>query len=758
MLLILLVVGTGFMGYHAYQVKLAYNLPRVIPTTDETYQDYQDFKEQYGSEGNYIVIGLANSRLFEVSFFNEWYSLHQEFDTMRGVKGVTSLVSTRNLKKDKAAKSFNVKRVFADKPGNQQELDSQQALLQNLPFYDGLFYNQETNATFMALELNKDLIRSPEREHIVQNIRDTAETFVQKTGADLHYSGIPYIRTKVAEKVEKELKLFSLFAVLMTALFLLLFFRSLYAVVFPLVVITIVIVSVLGTIDLLGFRITLLTGLLPPLVVIIGIPNFIYFLNKYHNEYHKHGNKMRAITRMVQKIGIVIFLTNITTAIGFGVLTFTESPVLKEFGLVASLNVAITFIVSIISIPAVFSILPEPSSRQIKYLQSPWMIKLLNVFTHIITWHRPKVYISALLIITVGIIGITQLRAVGYILDDIPQNDRLQQDLDFFEHHFKGIMPFEILVNTGQKNGLKRLDNLEKISRFQDSLAQFDHFARSISMVNFLKFSNQAFQSGNPDAFTLPSRRDRTFLTPYIRNFEDTNTFNRKLTDSNNQVARVNTKIEDVGSVKLRKTLDELRTITDAIFTGKSTEVTFTGTSLLFLKKNQYLIESLVYSLVLAFLLVSLIMGALFRKFRMVWISLLPNFLPLLLTAGLMGLFNLPLKPSTVLVFSIAFGISVDDALHFLVKYRQELDNHDWDIPKTVNLTMREAGTSMIYTSIVLFFGFAIFYPSSFGGTSSLGILTSTTLMIAMFTNLLLLPSFILSFDRKRRVKRAPES
>ncbi len=740
------------MGYHASQVRMAYDLPRVIPTTDETYKEYQDFKETYQSDGNFVMIGVQNPNLFSLYFFNEWYDLHKRLEKMDGVVEVTSLISTRNLKKQSDAKAFQIKKLFTKKPKSQSVLDNKKQTLHRLPFYKGLYYNKATKATFMAIKLEKSLLNSANRENKIHEIRSVAEEFSEKTDAEVKYSGIPYIRTIRSGKIKQELTLFSIFAVLMTSLFLVLFFRSLYAVVFPLVVIAIVIISVLGTIDLVGYRITILTGLIPPLIVIIGIPNFIYFLNKYHNEYHKHGNKMRAVTRMVQKIGIVIFLTNFTTAIGFGVLFFTNSPILKEFGLVASINVAVTFIVSIVSIPAVFSILPAPSSRETKYLENSWIQKVISFFISLITQHRSKVYLTAISFTVLALIGISQLKVVGYILDDIPKEDQLQKDLNFFEDHFKGIMPFEILVNTGSQDGLRNLDNLEKISQFQDSLNKHNQFSRSLSLVNFLKFANQAFRGGNPGAYELPSDRDRAFLMPYIRSIRDTGALNRRLVDSNNQVARISTLIKDIGSVRLREKLNQLKSTADSLFSGEKTSVTFTGTSLLFLKKNSYLIESLVYSLLLAFSFVSIIMGILFRKFRMVWISLLPNFVPLLITAGLMGLLGFALKPSTVLVFSIAFGISVDDALHYLVKYRQELANHDWDIVKTVEVTMRETGVSMTYTSLVLFFGFAIFYPSSFGGTSSLGMLTSITLIVALLTNLILLPSLILSFDKKKRL------
>lgn len=750
LLLVLLALGTAYMGYHAQHVQLSYSLPQVIPVSDPDYQEYEEFKEQYGSDGNYIVIGMQPESFFEHSLFNEWYELEQALEAVDGIRNVTSINDVLNIHKDSENRSFRLKEVVGEKPRSQAGLDSLKRTIQSLPFYKGLFYNPSTEATYMAVELEKDVLTSKERTDKIDLIIEKAKDFGKTVDTEVHYSGIPFIRTKVAEKVEKELKLFSLFAVLMTALFLLIFFRSLYAVVFPLIVITIVIISVLGTIVLLDYRITLLSGLIPPLIVIIGMPNFIYFLNKYHNEYHKHGNKMRAITRMVQKIGIVIFLTNVTTAIGFGVLTFTDSPVLQEFGIVAAINVVVTFFVSIISIPAVFSILPEPSSRQTKYLNSKGMQAVLTRFSHWVINHRKTVYAIFLSLTAFSVIGLTQLKAVGYILDDIPQGDKLQKDLDFFENHFNGIMPFEILVNTGKPNGLRQISTLEDISQFQDSLSKKPYISRSMSPVDFIKFGRQAFHGGDEERYGLPSSRERSFLTPYLRSLKDTTTgFGGKLADSNQQTARITTQIEDIGSIKLERAIDNLNSVADSIF-SKETQVTFTGVSLIFLKKNAYLIQSLLKSLALAFCLVSIIMGFLFARIRMIVVSLLPNFIPLLLTAGLMGFLNIPFKPSSVLIFSIAFGISVDDALHFLVKYRQELKNHDWDMEKTVQVAISETGTSMIYTSLVLFFGFAMFYPSTFGGTSSLGALTSTTLLIAMFTNLILLPSLILTFDQKK--------
>jgi len=487
------------------------------------------------------------------------------------------------------------------------------------------------------------------------------------------------------------------------------------------------------------------------LIIIIGVPNFIYLVNKYHNEFKKHGNKMRAIHRMIEKIGIVTLMTNATTAIGFLVLAFTNSPVLKEFGLVAGINILATFVVSIIVIPVFFSYLPEPSSKHTNYLEKSWMNKVLEFIDLVVQKYRPWVFATTVVLILLSAYGVTKLKAVGFVLDDIPKEKKVYKDLRFFEENFGGVLPFEVVVNSGKEKGLNNLELLEQISEFQDTLEQLPYLSRSYSLADGVKMSKQAFFNNNPDRYGIPNARERNFMLPYLENAENKESLMKNMVDENQQVARVSSSIADLGSVKTTKLLERLKNVANDIF-DESTEVQFTGISLLFVKNNEYLIRSLINSLIMAFVLISILMGLLFRKVRMIIVSLLPNFIPLLATAGIMGYMGIALKPSTVLVFSIAFGISIDDALHYLAKYRQELIQHNWNISKTISVALFETGRSMIYTSVVLFAGFSIFIISDFGGTSALGFLTSITLLIAMVTNLILLPSLILSFFRSRNV------
>lgn len=748
--LLLAVLGvTIFMGYHALDVKLTYEVVKVVPNDDPDFQAYEEFKETFGEDGTIMVLGVKNPNFFSFKFFNTWRQLTEDLNALDGVEQVVSIFNSQLLEKDLSEKKFLPKDVFTKDIKSQSILDSVAQIYRDMPFYDGAFYNFETHASFIAINIDDATLASEKRMTLLDEVYAVSDKYLLPYDLDAKYSGLPYIRTSVSNSVKSEMQLFSVLSLLICAGILLFFFRSVSSVIFPMAVIFIIVIWALGTISLLDFRINAVTSLIPPIIIIIGVPNFIYLVNKFHNEFKKHGNKMRAIHRMVQKIGIVTLLTNATTAVGFLVLAFTNSPVLKEFGLVAGINILATFVVSIIVIPVFFSYLPEPSSKHTNYLEKSWMNVLLNKIDNIVHNYRPAVFAVTLITVVASIVGLTKLEAVGFVLDDIPKEKKVYKDLKFFEGNFGGVLPFEVLVNTNKAKGVNDIAVLEQMSQFQDTLRTIEELSKSYSIADLVKLSKQAFFNNNVDRYSIPSKRERNFMLPYLENSNNTEKLLNNLVDSNSQTARISANIADIGSIRTIKLLNRLKRAADEVF-DEELDVQFTGVSLLFVKNNEYLIKSLINSLIMAFIVISILMGLLFKKVRMIIVSLLPNFVPLLATAGIMGFTGIPLKPSTVLVFSIAFGISIDDALHFLAKYRQELTQHNWDIKKTISVALVETGRSMIYTSIVLFSGFAIFILSDFGGTAALGFLTSVTLLIAMITNLVLLPSLILSFFSSR--------
>jgi len=743
------------MGYYARQAKVGYEFTRAIPTDNIKYMEYQNFLKQFGEDGGIMVIGLQRKDFFEPAFFQRYTALANRIKAVKGVNSILSIPAAVTIETDSAGK-MQVMPVW--RPGNEGPAAVSNFL--NLPFYKGFLYNPDSNSYLMAVGISKEVLNSKERLTVIPQIQALANTFGKEEEVTMRYSGLPLIRTVMATKVQQEMKLFIVLSFLLTALILFLFFRSLVAVLVSMLVVGIGVVFSLGTVVLAGYQLSLLTGLIPPLIVVIGIPNCVYFINKYHSEFAASGAKEPALLEMVNRMGIVTLFTNLTAAIGFGVFFFTRSVLLKEFGLVAGLNLMAIFVISLFLIPALLSLLPPPGKRHTRYLQSGWMQRLLDRLGRWALHHRSWIYGASLLATLIGVLGLLRLHMETRIVDDLPQSDHVYRDLKFFETNFGGVMPLEMVIDTRKKYGATLPRTLQKT----DSLVQWMHtipgIGRVLAVTEPIKFAAQAAAGGDSAAYQLPDETGLKLAGPILRGrtqFGDTGkatVFNKLLLsfmDSTRSIERISVSMADVGSRRLPGLLDSIRQKTAEIFPAADYKATLTGTSVVFLEGNYFIIHSLRDSLILAFLMIFGCMVLLFRSWRMVLISFVVNAVPLALTAGLMGWMGVPLKPSTVLVFSVALGITVDVTIRFLVTYRQDRDLFPGDVNAAVQHTLRETGQSILYTSLILAGGFGVFCLSSFGGTKSLGFLTSFTLLVAMVTNLTLQPALLVWLEKKRK-------
>ena len=734
----------------AMQVQYSYEFLPLLPEDDPIYTEYQEFLGHFGQEGNVMVVGFQCNSLFQLENYNAFYDLYGQLKKIQGVEQVVSILQARNMKKNETSNSFEFKPVTSQRYKTQEEVDAVAKELASLPFYRKLFYNDNNKTHLMALTLNKQLLDKASRIDLISSIEDVVNPFAEQIGVDVHYSGLPYIRTKSTVKTKAEVEMFIILAMGVTAFIMLLFFRSFSAMFYSMLVVGIGVVWAIGTLVLLGFKITILTALIPPLIIVIGIPNCIFLINKYHHEFKLHGNKIKAMTRVIQKVGNATFMTNATTAAGFATFVITQTQMLVEFGIVASINILLVFFISLIVIPSIYSFLPTPKERHLSHLERAWMNKLSLWMEKVVLNHRNIVYISTILLLVFACYGISKIETTGNIVDDIPKDDPISVDLDFFEQNFAGVMPFEVMVNTRKINGVSKSSTLKRIQKLENVLAQYPEISNTSSIADLAKFSKQAYYNGNPDYYSLPSSQEKNFILKYAKNTmgDSTDIFNSFI-DSTKSIARITARMKDIGTKQMRVLRDSIKPKIDSIFNPEKYDVSITGTSILFLEGTTYLVKNLFSSLLLAISLIAILMAWMFSSSRMVVVSLLPNLIPLVLTGALMGYFNISIKPSTILVFSIAFGISIDDTIHFLAKYRQELKANHWNIKHAVMNALKETGVSMFYTSIVLFFGFSIFIASDFGGTVALGLLVSVTLLFAMMANLLLLPSLLLTLERR---------
>ncbi|MCH2233516.1 MAG: efflux RND transporter permease subunit [Crocinitomicaceae bacterium] len=818
----MLLAITVVLGYFAVtNVKVDNRYGTMLPKDSEPKKDYELLKKTFGGNESLLIFAIDNENLYNLENFKAWYDFGIEVDAFDAVDSVFSEAHMYEIQKNTDLEIFEFEKIAQNSPNTQEEVDSLRAQIRKNPFYKGILYNKEDNSSLMMAFISEEIMADMKTANVLIDVEATKGKYEEILG-EIRVSGMPHIRVMVGQKLQAELLLFIALSIGVTSLLLFIFFRSLKIVLICNVVVFFGVIWSLGSIGAFDFQLSILMVLIPPLIIVISIPNCIFLINRFHKEIIDHGNMALALSRVIQKIGNATFLTNLTTALGFSTFMFTNSERLSEFGIIASINILCVFLLSITILPIIWSYSSVPKSKHLKHLQKKWLHIAVEKLEYLTLYRRKAIYIGTFIVLVFAIWGTSKVVATGNITGDLPQNDPITTDLNYIQDKFGGSIPFDIMIDTKKKGTF--YTRLDEIDSLQTVLAEFSVFSKSLSVADAVKILNMSYSNNNPDKFEIPSINKLQRIFPYVENSANTTGTNGFL-DSTQTLTRVSLQIRDIGSYEIQDLVDSIRPIAYDIINPKAAEwdsayslvqkgdkkkaltslyagspeiksevekmmagnntsladdfmmeeslifsyhdkagfndtlkkaielnkwdLKYSGVSYVAANGTQYLVTNLFVSLGIAIIVIGILMSFLFRSWRMVLVSLIPNFIPLLFTAGTMGFLGIPIKPSTLLVFSIAFGISVDDTIHFLAKFRQELKSHEHDLRRCILVALRETGTSMIYTSIVLFFGFMVFAFSQFGGTKALGILVSLTLAVAMFTNLLILPTLLLWMDKK---------
>lgn len=749
---------TIFLSLQWKNLGMTYTEANLLPKKHIVNQQYQDFLNKFGEEGNLIVIGFKDNTFFTPKAFAAWNELMTGLKNAKEVELVVSLSDLKKLEKNDAEEKFQLVPLIDQKQIDNKDylLNIKNELFNNLPFYEGLLFNKKSGSIRSAVYLKKSIVNTEARKtFIIENLVPKIEKFEKTTGIDLRVSGMPYIRTINAENMKGEIGLFIGSALFITSFIFFLFFRSFRATFISICILLIGVMWSFGTLGLFHYKITILTAVIPPLIIVIGITNCIFLINKYQQEIKSHHNQAKALQRVISKIGVSTMMTNLTTAAGFATFMITGNDLLFEFGLVTSINVMSVYLLTLVIVPIFYSFMPMPKEKHLHHLNKNYISSLLDWVENIVKYKRKNIYLIYALLLVFSVIGVSQMKVSGSLIGEMPKTASFFKDILFYEKEFNGVMPLEIMINTKHKKGVMKLSTMKKMDELQKTISEIPELSKPISIVNLVKYSKQAYYNGKPEYYELPTSQEQTFILSYAKNATKNTKDNlmKSYVDSTGQYARITTFMKDVGTTEMAVIENKLNKKIDKIFPKNRYEVTLTGKALVFQKGTSYLIDNLIVSLIFAIFLIALLMAYLFRSGKMVLASVITNILPLCITSGLMGYFGIPLKPSTILVFSIAFGISVDNAIQFMAKYRLDLAQNKGKVKKSVFSSLRETGISTFYTSIVLIFGFAIFTLSSFSGTIALGGLISCTLLFAMFANLLVLPALVLTFEKKKARK-----
>ena len=744
---------TIFLGLQVGKVRMSYEYSGLLPATDSAYLDYVEFHETFGQEGNVMVFALEDSDFYRLDKLNDWIATREKVKAVPGVVALVDLTGSFNLLKDTVTRTFSIAPVFPGKIRDTREMDSLVNLVESLPFYNGTLFNKEKHVYGMLLTVSADVMKTPARVALVKEVVKITGEFAGKYHLATRYSGLPYIRVVNAENLKVEMYMFIILSLLVTTCVLYLFFRSSRTVGFCLLIVLVCVCWTVGVMAMLGLKITLLPAMVPPLLIVICVPNMVFMINKFHVEYDRHGNKIKALQRVIEKIGNASFTCNLTTAAGFGTFAVTSSRLLVDFGIVASIGILFVYLVCLVLVPCVFSFLPPPGSRQTRHIHNRNIREILERAVAIVLHRARGVYAIIALLMVVAVAGILEIKTTGYMVEDLKESDPIRRDLLFFEENFDGLMPLEVTVDFKKPRQAMTLANLEKLDAFSSELAGDAGISRPVSIVEAIKFANQAFYNGNPAYYRLPTNQTKNFILKYATAAAAGNVgeMSRSFVDTAMQRVRLSFRVKDTGTVRMQQMEDSIYRVAARYFPADRHRVKVTGSSIINSRGTRYLVKNLFASLALAITFIALLMAWTFRSKRMVLVAMIPNILPQLVTAALMGYAGIPVKASTVLVFSIAFGISVDGTIHYLAKFRQEsrpTRRGREKTPAAAITALRETGPSMIYNAVILFFGFGIFALSDFGGTVALGLLVSITLLTTMLSNLLFLPTLILTLDK----------
>ncbi|REG90739.1 efflux RND transporter permease subunit [Flavobacterium aquicola] len=753
LMLSIIVAITVFLAMQWKNIHFTHTEANMLPDDNIVNIEYNAFLDKFGEEGNLVIIGVKDKTFFTPKAYAAWAKLMNTLNEDKAVDLVISINNLKKLQKNEALQKFElIPFVDPNKTTDKVYLEKiKKELFNDLPFYEGLLFNKRSGTIRSAIYLDKKIVNTPIRKNFISDkLVPAVEAFEKETNIDLRVSGMPYIRTLNAETIISEIGLFIGASLLVTSLLFFFFFRSFRATLISIIIVIIGVMWSFGFLGLLNYEITVLTALVPSLIIVIGIPNCIFLTNKYHQEYKVHRNKAKALQRVTTKVGMATLMTNVTTAIGFFTFITSNNKLLIEFGNVTSINIMALFFLCIIVIPVFHSYIPAPKDRHIEHLDRGYVKAFMDWILRNVKESRFSIYVVAVSLLVISIIGIYKMRISGSLIEDMPKKAPFFQDILFFEKEFDGVMPLEIMIDTKHKKGVMKLSTLKRMDELETAIDEIPELSKPISVVNLVKYSKQAYYNGNPEYYELPNSQEQAFILSYAKNATKNakGDLMKSYVDKTGQFARITTFMRDDNGGVMPIVEAEIRKKAEKIFPPDRYKVTITGKAFVFQKGTGYLLDNLLSSLVFAFFLTALLIGFMFRSFKMILVSIIPNLLPLLLTAGIMGFFDIPLKPSTILVFGIAFGLSVDDTVRFLAQYREELKKNDWKIRKSVYATFNDAGLSMFYTSIVLFFGFSVFMLSSFGGTIALGGLVSLTLLFGMLSNLMLLPALVLTLNR----------
>ena len=719
--------------YPALQLRTDFNLENFFPKQDPTIRDYQYLEEEFGRDDNVIMVGFESDSLLTRRVLSDLKSITDSASQISFVSQVRSIFSAQQINKQGQQLTFD---PYIQRDDISDIPESIRADLVTDPFAEGFLINKQANVTAFYLEIESGKNNYTARDQIISDLKEILQPYQKRY--EFKISGIPYYRNQYVQYLNEEILFYISVSSFLIILLLWVLYRSFTGIIIPMLIVWLTILFTLAVMQLTGGYFEIMTSTIAPILLCVGIADSIHMISKYDDATLQGMDKPASIKEMLLTLGSATFLTSITTAIGFGTLMTSDIVPMKRFGIYTAAGVLIAFLVTIFFVPSSLTLV---NIKNIFKDKSAGIFKFFNKYLEQLSQFNRRNYKRIIVWFTAGTIiigsGAFLLKVNGKVFDELSDETEPIQHAQFFSENLSPPFPLEIIIDTEEENGIMDPSFLQSLDEFNRHLNSFPEVKRTTSFNTLIAQVHKTMAPEKAASNPIPGSEE--LIAQYLLLLEVSDTeFLERVTDFSYQKIRVAAQIKDAGSYRVTQIRDSLSTYLQTKF--PDSEITMTGSTILSADLNGKIVSSLFKSIGLAFVLISAIMAFLFKNVRMVFISLIPNVLPLIMVAGIMGFTGIDIKSSTAVIFTIAFGIAVDDSIHYMARLRVEM-KRGLTLDEALNIATRKTGKAIIVTSLILLAGFGTLLTSVFSSTVYMGLLVCLTVFGALLADLVLLPS-----------------
>ena len=746
--LLILAAVSAFFITGLGDVSFDYDFEKFFPQDDPETQFFNEYRETFGSDNDFVLIGILNEEgIFREPFLRKVASLTDSLKTVSYVTDVQSPTTVEQLRFDPLF-GAPIERPYLryDDPSKYTK-DSLRIYQQ--PELLGTLFSASGKAVCVFLK-TEEYISKAEADTLDQDLERVLSHF---TFDEIHVAGRASGQAYYVELLQNEFVLFISLSIILIAAFLIVAFRSFWGVWVPLLVVLMAVIWTVGLLARTGHPLGIMLNVLPVIVFVVGVSDVVHLVTRYFEELRQSRPKMQALKTAFREVGLATFLTSLTTGIGFLTLLTSGIQPIDEFGVYTAIGIFLAFILAFTLLPAVLALSKIPRAVDHPTNRLFWDRRLRKLFRFVLK-NRLGVMVGSALVFLISVGGAVLIESNNYLLEDLRESDPLQQHFRFMEEHFGGVRPFEMHITVVDDDktiwNLEVLHELDELSTYLDTAYGV---GAQMSVLQVVKSMNQSQHNGRIEHYRLPDSEAQFEKLMGKIESADRGGFLRAIASEDGRYARIGGRIPDLGNIAVSKKDRKLAAFFEEEIDSDLFKYKLTGTSVLIDLNNEALSTNMIYGLLIAFGVIALIMGLLFKSLKMVLLTLIPNMLPLIMIAGIMGYAGIPLKVSTSIIFTIAFGIAVDDTIHFMSKLKLELMKGKSMI-YAIKRTVLSTGKAIVVTSVILCAGFILLIFSNFLGTYYIGLLISMMLLFAVLADLVLLPVLLILFNNKPGVTR----